>query len=34
VPGEGDALAFYLVVALMGCVLGGLLYYFRKRGFL
>jgi magnesium transporter len=34
VPGQGDALAFYVVIAFMAAVLGGLLYYFRKRGFL
>ena len=34
VPGEGDAAAFYIVIALMGVTLGAILYYFRKRGFL
>src|SRR5919112_679829 len=34
VPGQGNVLAFYLVVAGMVAILAGLLYYFRKRGFI
>src|SRR3954463_11819304 len=34
VPGQGDLAAFYAVLAFMGVTLSGLLYYFRKRGFL
>jgi len=34
VPGEGNATAFYLVLALMGVVLVAMLSYFRRRGFL
>ncbi len=34
VPGEGDTLAFYLVLGLMLAMLGGLVAYFRRRGWL
>ena len=34
VPGEGDLTAFYVVLALMVVVLGGLLALFRRRGWL
>jgi magnesium transporter len=34
VPGEGETGGFYGVLAFMGVVLVGLLYYFRRRGFL
>jgi LPXTG-motif cell wall-anchored protein len=34
VPGEGETGAFYGVLGFMGAVLVGLLYYFRRRGFL
>ena len=34
VPGEGDLTAFWLVVLLMVGMLGGMLAYFRKRGWL
>ena len=34
VPGEGSIHAFWVIVVVMGVTLGGLLYYFRKRGFL
>ena len=34
VPGEGDLTAFYVVLALMAVVLGGLLALFRRRGWL
>ena len=34
VPGEQSLTAFWVIVAVMVTVLSGLLYYFRKRGFL
>ncbi|MGI8624513.1 MAG: CorA family divalent cation transporter [Solirubrobacteraceae bacterium] len=34
VPGQGSMTAFWIVIAFMGVTLSGLLYYFRKRGFL
>jgi magnesium transporter len=34
VPGEGDSLAFYLVLGLMLAMLVGLIAYFRRRGWL
>ena len=34
VPGEQDATAFYVVIVVMAVVLGGMVAYFRKRGFL
>ena len=34
VPGEGDSTAFYAVIAFMVLVLGAMIAYFRKRGFL
>src|SRR3954469_5379481 len=34
VPGEESFAAFWIVIFAMGVTLGGLLYYFRKRGFL
>ena len=34
VPGQGEKVPFYMVLGLMVVTLGGLLYYFRKRGFL
>jgi magnesium transporter len=34
VPGEGSLAAFWIVIGAMGVTLGGLLYYFRKRGFI
>ena len=34
VPGEGDMTAFYVVLAFMVVILGGMIAYFRKRGFL
>jgi len=34
VPGEGDSLAFYLVLGLMLAMLAGLIAYFRRRGWL
>jgi magnesium transporter len=34
VPGEGKIVGFWAVIAAMAVTLSGLLYYFRKRGFL
>ena len=34
VPGEQDTTAFYVVLAFMVIILGGMIAYFRKRGFL
>jgi magnesium transporter len=34
VPGEGSAHAFWVIIAVMFCVLGGLLGLFRRRGWL
>jgi magnesium transporter len=34
VPGEGDMTAFWAVIAVMVAMLGGMLAYFRKRGWL
>ena len=34
VPGEQDTTAFYVVIAFMVIILGGMIAYFRKRGFL
>ena len=34
VPGEQDTTAFYIVLAFMAIILGGMVAYFRKRGFL
>jgi magnesium transporter len=34
VPGESDALAFYLVLGVMFAMLVGLVVYFRRRGWL
>jgi magnesium transporter len=34
VPGQGNATAFYVVLAVMLVTLASLLYFFRKRGFL
>ena len=34
VPGEGDSTAFYAVLAFMVLILGAMIAYFRKRGFL
>ena len=34
VPGEGDPLAFWLVLGLMLAMLVGLIAYFRRRGWL
>jgi magnesium transporter len=34
VPGEGDTAAFWLVIGAMAAMLGGMLAYFRKRGWL
>ena len=34
VPGEQDTTAFYVVLGFMAIVLGGMVAYFRKRGFL
>jgi magnesium transporter len=34
VPGEQDTTAFYIVLAFMVLILGGMIAYFRKRGFL
>jgi magnesium transporter len=34
VPGEGDTTAFWLIVASMVALLGGMLGYFRRRGLL
>jgi magnesium transporter len=34
VPGEQDTTAFYVVLGFMAVVLGGMVAYFRKRGFL
>jgi magnesium transporter len=34
VPGEQSTTAFWVIVSTMCVTLGGLLYYFRKRGFL
>src|SRR5829696_8690137 len=34
VPGEQDVTAFYVVLAFMVIILGGMIAYFRKRGFL
>jgi LPXTG-motif cell wall-anchored protein len=34
VPGEGDTHAFWLIMGVMAVVLVGLVYFFRKRGFL
>jgi magnesium transporter len=34
VPGEADLTAFYVVIAFMVVILGGMIAYFRKRGFL
>src|SRR3954452_3434985 len=34
VPGQGDLTAFYVVLGFMVIVLGGLLYLFRRRGWL
>jgi magnesium transporter len=33
-PGSGTSTAFWVIVALMVSVLGGMAYWFRKRGFL
>jgi len=34
VPGEGDVAAFWIVLGLMVALLGGMLYVFRRRGWL
>jgi magnesium transporter len=34
VPGEESTVAFWTIIAVMAVTLSGLLYYFRKRGFL
>jgi magnesium transporter len=34
VPGEGDTTAFWIVIGVMVAMLGGMLGYFRKRGWL
>src|SRR4051812_43440411 len=34
VPGQGDLTAFFVVLGFMAVVLGGMVAYFRKRGFL
>ena len=34
VPGEGDIAAFWIVLGLMVALLGGMLYVFRRRGWL
>jgi magnesium transporter len=34
VPGEGNVVAFWIVIAAMAVLLGGLAYYFRRRGWL
>jgi magnesium transporter len=34
VPGEGDMTAFWIVIGVMVAMLGGMLAYFRKRGWL
>jgi magnesium transporter len=34
VPGEGSHHAFWVILGVMGVTLGGVAYYFRKRGFL
>jgi magnesium transporter len=34
VPGEGSSHAFWVILGVMGVTLGGVAYYFRKRGFL
>jgi magnesium transporter len=34
VPGEGDMTAFWAVIAVMVAMLGGMLAYFRRRGWL
>jgi magnesium transporter len=34
VPGEADNTAFYVVIGFMVVILGGMIAYFRKRGFL
>src|SRR3954468_24409093 len=34
VPGEQDTTAFYVVLGFMAVILGGMVAYFRKRGFL
>lgn len=34
VPGEQNLTAFYVIIAVMVATLSGLLYYFRRRGFL
>jgi len=34
VPGEGDSIDFWLVIAAMAAILAGMLTYFRRRGWL
>jgi LPXTG-motif cell wall-anchored protein len=34
VPGEQDTTAFWAIVAAMVVLLGGMAYYFRRRGWL
>jgi magnesium transporter len=34
VPGEGDITAFWLIIVGMVAMLGGMLWYFRHRGWL
>ena len=34
VPGEESTVAFWTIIVAMSVTLSGLLYYFRKRGFL
>jgi magnesium transporter len=34
VPGERSMAAFWVIIGVMAVTLSGLLYYFRKRGFL
>jgi magnesium transporter len=34
VPGEGDMTAFWVIVAAMAGLLGGMVAYFRSRGWL
>jgi Mg2+ and Co2+ transporter CorA len=34
VPGEGDRTAFWIIIASMFALLGGLVWAFRRRGWL